>query len=212
LRRIDTQREDEAMIEVVAQALETRWPQSRRRGGWARRVEVVIRMLILKHLFDWSYDDLEDEVRANLVYRAFSLAPSFPRARPGELRADRGRPLSFVTAAAASRDESSRVATMVRCAIRYTPTQGAEIRYEEGSLEDNMPFVAFMRAIVGRLLRVAFGGAIMWYGFAQLQGAVGTAVGLVGIVPIAAGFFNFCLLGPLFGLGLMGQPTARALR
>jgi transposase, IS5 family len=29
-------------------------------------------MLILKHLFDWSYDDLEQEVRANLVYRAFT--------------------------------------------------------------------------------------------------------------------------------------------
>ena len=27
-------------------------------------------MLTLKHLFDWSYDDLEREVRANLVYRA----------------------------------------------------------------------------------------------------------------------------------------------
>jgi hypothetical protein len=26
----------------------------------------------LKHLFDWSYDDLEQEVRANLVYRAFT--------------------------------------------------------------------------------------------------------------------------------------------
>ncbi len=29
-------------------------------------------MLILKHLFDWSYDALEQEVRANLVYRAFT--------------------------------------------------------------------------------------------------------------------------------------------
>ncbi len=29
-------------------------------------------MLILKHLFDWSYDDLEREVRANLVYRMFT--------------------------------------------------------------------------------------------------------------------------------------------
>src|SRR5438093_2758503 len=29
-------------------------------------------MLILKHLFDWSYDDLEHEVRANLVYRMFT--------------------------------------------------------------------------------------------------------------------------------------------
>jgi hypothetical protein len=72
LRRIDTLLEDEAVIEVVAQALETRWPQSRRRGRPGTPAEVVIRMLILKHLFDWSYDDLEHEVRANLVYRAFT--------------------------------------------------------------------------------------------------------------------------------------------
>jgi IS5 family transposase len=72
LRRIDTLLEDEAVIEVVAQALEARWPQSRRRGRPGTPAEVVIRMLILKHLFDWSYDDLEHEVRANLVYRAFT--------------------------------------------------------------------------------------------------------------------------------------------
>jgi IS5 family transposase len=72
LRKIDTLLEDEAVIEVVAQALETRWPQSRRRGRPGTPAEVVIRMLILKHLFDWSYDDLEREVRANLVYRMFT--------------------------------------------------------------------------------------------------------------------------------------------
>jgi transposase, IS5 family len=72
LRRIDTVLEDEAVIEVVAEALEARWPQSRRRGRPGTPAEVVIRMLILKHLFDWSYDDLEQEVRANLVYRAFT--------------------------------------------------------------------------------------------------------------------------------------------
>src|SRR5688572_255652 len=72
LRRIDTALEDEAVIDVVAQALEKRWPQSRRRGRFGTPAEVVIRMLILKHLFDWSYDDLEHEVRANLVYRAFT--------------------------------------------------------------------------------------------------------------------------------------------
>ena len=72
LRKIDTLLEDEAVIEVVAQALEARWPQSRRRGRPGTPAEVVIRMLILKHLFDWSYDDLEHEVRPNLVYRAFT--------------------------------------------------------------------------------------------------------------------------------------------
>ena len=28
-------------------------------------------MLVLKHLLDWSFDDCEREVRANLIYRAF---------------------------------------------------------------------------------------------------------------------------------------------
>ena len=72
LRKIDTLLEDEAVIDIVAQALEARWPQSRRRGRPGTPADVVIRMLILKHLFDWSYDDLEREVRANLVYRAFT--------------------------------------------------------------------------------------------------------------------------------------------
>jgi IS5 family transposase len=72
LRKIDTLLEDEAVIEVVAHALEARWPQSRRRGRPGTPAEVVIRMLILKHLFDWSYDELEREVRANLVYRMFT--------------------------------------------------------------------------------------------------------------------------------------------
>ncbi len=72
LRKIDTLLEDDAVIEVVAQALEKRWPQSRGRGRLGTPADVVIRMLILKHLFDWSYDDLEYEVRANLVYRAFT--------------------------------------------------------------------------------------------------------------------------------------------
>src|SRR3954465_15666038 len=72
LRTIDALLEDDAVIEVVAQALEKRWPQSRRRGRLGTPAEVVIRLLILKHLFDWSYDDMEREVRANLVYRMFT--------------------------------------------------------------------------------------------------------------------------------------------
>src|SRR5581483_2812986 len=72
LRKIDTLLEDEAVIETVVRGLEARWPQSRRRGRPGTPADVVLRMLILKHLFDWSYDDLEHEVRANLVYRAFT--------------------------------------------------------------------------------------------------------------------------------------------
>ncbi len=72
LRKIDTVLEDDDVIDVVTHALDARWPQSRRRGRPGTPAEVVMRMLILKHLFDWSYDDLEREVRANLVYRMFT--------------------------------------------------------------------------------------------------------------------------------------------
>jgi IS5 family transposase len=72
LRRIDTLLEDDAVIEPVAQALARRWPESQRRGRHGTPADVVLRLLVLKHLFDWSYDDLEREVRANLVYRAFT--------------------------------------------------------------------------------------------------------------------------------------------
>jgi transposase, IS5 family len=33
---------------------------------------VALRLLILKHVRNWGYDTLEREVRANLVYRAFT--------------------------------------------------------------------------------------------------------------------------------------------
>lgn len=60
------------MIETLAQAMEARWPKSRRRGRLGTPADVVLRMFILKHLFDWRYDNLEREVHANLVYRAFT--------------------------------------------------------------------------------------------------------------------------------------------
>ena len=45
LRRIDALLEDEAVLEPGAQALEARWPQSRRRGRPGTPAEVVLRML-----------------------------------------------------------------------------------------------------------------------------------------------------------------------
>jgi len=72
LRRIDQLIDDEALVEVIAEALERRWAQSRRRGRPGTPAEVVLRMLVLKHLYRWSYAELEQEVRANLVHRAFA--------------------------------------------------------------------------------------------------------------------------------------------
>src|SRR6267142_1841588 len=71
LRRIDAALEDETLVELIAEALERRYPLSRRRGRLGTPADVVLRMLVLKHLHDWSFDECEREVRGSLVYRAF---------------------------------------------------------------------------------------------------------------------------------------------
>jgi IS5 family transposase len=71
LRQIDTVLDDEVLVDRVADALAQRHPQSRRRGRLGTPATVVLRMLVLKHLFDWSFDECEREVRGSLVYRAF---------------------------------------------------------------------------------------------------------------------------------------------
>ena len=73
-----------------------------------------------------------------------------------------------------------------------------------------MTFVAFMRSPVGRILRIALGVVLIGYGLSVVGGGTGLAVALVGVVPVLAGLFNFCLVAPLFGLDLHGRP--RALR
>lgn len=72
LRRVDTLLDEADVLDPIVTALEARWEQSRRRGRPGTPAEVVLRMLLLKHLYRWSYDTLEHEVRANLVYRAFA--------------------------------------------------------------------------------------------------------------------------------------------
>jgi IS5 family transposase len=71
LQRIDAELEDEGLLDVVVDALARRRPLSTRRGRPGTPATVALRMLVLKHLFDWTFDECEREVRANLVYRAF---------------------------------------------------------------------------------------------------------------------------------------------
>ena len=63
---------DEQIVAAVYEALARRHPQSRSRGRLGAPAEMVLRLLILKHIRNWSYGVLEREVRANLVYRDFT--------------------------------------------------------------------------------------------------------------------------------------------
>ena len=69
-----------------------------------------------------------------------------------------------------------------------------------------MAFVRFMRSGAGRLLRIGAGVVLMWYGLTQMVGTGGIVLAVVGVVPVAAGVFKLCLLGPLFGVTLIGPP------
>jgi len=72
MRRVDRLLEDEQLLDTIYEAQGERYPQSRSRGREQTPAEVVLRLLLLKHIRNWSYDTLEREVRANLVYRAFT--------------------------------------------------------------------------------------------------------------------------------------------
>jgi IS5 family transposase len=63
---------DEEIVAAVYEALARRHAKSRSRGRPGVPAETVLRLLLLKHIRNWSYEVLEREVRANLVYRDFT--------------------------------------------------------------------------------------------------------------------------------------------
>ncbi len=72
MRQVDALLTDRELLSIVYESLARRAPQSRTRGRPSTPAEVVLRLLLLKHLRNWSYRVLEREVRANLVYRQFT--------------------------------------------------------------------------------------------------------------------------------------------
>lgn len=76
MRHIDKVLEDPLIVKAVYDALASRWTNSRTRGRKGTPVDVVIRLLVLKHMRNWSYAVLEREVRSNLVYRQFTRVGS----------------------------------------------------------------------------------------------------------------------------------------
>jgi IS5 family transposase len=72
MRHADRALEDEDLLLLIQQELMKRCKKSKTRGRPATPAEVVLRMLLLKHVRNWSYEVLTREVRANLVYREFT--------------------------------------------------------------------------------------------------------------------------------------------
>jgi IS5 family transposase len=69
LQRLDEVLADEQLLEAVLGRLGQRWSQSRTRGRPGTPAEVVLRILVLKRIKGWSFEETEREVRSSLVYR-----------------------------------------------------------------------------------------------------------------------------------------------
>jgi transposase, IS5 family len=72
MKHADAVLADDEIVAAVYEALGKRRPQSRCRGRRGAPADMVLRLLVLKHIRNWSYEVLEREVRANLVYRDFT--------------------------------------------------------------------------------------------------------------------------------------------
>ena len=69
-----------------------------------------------------------------------------------------------------------------------------------------MAFAAWMSKPAGRILRIVAGLILIGVGL-YFQSFWGFAVAVVGVLPILAGVFNFCLVAPIFGAPFRGKRT-----
>jgi hypothetical protein len=71
MRHADQALDDQRLLETLQTEWNRHCKKSQTRGRLGTPAEVVLRLLLLKHIRDWSFEELEREARANLVYRQF---------------------------------------------------------------------------------------------------------------------------------------------
>jgi transposase, IS5 family len=71
LAQIDVMLDDEVIYQMIRGDLSKRYPKTMETGRPSTPVEVILRMLVVKRLFDLSYEKTERYVRDSLVLRRF---------------------------------------------------------------------------------------------------------------------------------------------
>jgi transposase, IS5 family len=71
LARLDELLADDVLFGEVRADLAQRYPHTQQTGRPSTPVEVILRMIIVKHLYGWSYDETEYNVSDSLVLRQF---------------------------------------------------------------------------------------------------------------------------------------------
>ena len=71
LAKIDGYLEDKRLYRLIQKDLSQRWPKTLQTGRSSTPVEVVLRMLVIKRLYGYSYEETERNVNDSLVLRKF---------------------------------------------------------------------------------------------------------------------------------------------
>ncbi len=78
LAQIDQLLEDEALYQLIRNDLAKRFPHTQQTGRNSTPVEVILRMLAIKRLYGFSYEQTEQQVCDNLVLRQFCRVYLYP--------------------------------------------------------------------------------------------------------------------------------------
>jgi transposase, IS5 family len=132
MKHADQVLEDEQLVATVYEALAKRSPKSRTRGRRGTPAEVVMRLLLLKHIRNWSYEVLEREVRANLVYRDFT--------RVGAAKAPDGKTMGRWGLALGPETIEKIHARVVEIAQEKQVVQGRKMRLDTTVVETNIHY------------------------------------------------------------------------
>jgi len=66
-------------------------------------------------------------------------------------------------------------------------------------------FARFINSPAGRLFRIVVGLGLIGYGYTRRAESMGTVLMIVGLVPLAAGTFDLCIVSALLGGPLKGS-------
>jgi hypothetical protein len=73
-------------------------------------------------------------------------------------------------------------------------------------------FAGFMNSMLGRWVRFVGGAAMIVGGLWGVGGVVGMAIAAVGLIPLAAGGFDICMLAPVLRTPFAGEKVRAFLR
>ncbi len=68
-----------------------------------------------------------------------------------------------------------------------------------------MSLINFLASGTGRWVRIIAGIILIALGLLVVKETVGIIIAVIGVVPLAAGIFDFCVFAPLFGAPFSGK-------